>query len=182
MALATLGRMRIDACRAEDIPVLEHFMPSSSADGNHRARFARQEVGDSTYLIPWLDDRPVGHAEVRWTGCAAPEVRAARPGCPELNGLFVWPESLRSRGIGGALVRAAEERAIARGTGLMGLGVGDDNPRAEVLYSRLGYRPVVAYVDRWAYLDADGERHEQADRCVFLVKELASGPLDVKPA
>ncbi|WP_151481019.1 GNAT family N-acetyltransferase [Streptomyces albicerus] len=166
--------MRIDACRAEDIAVLEQFLPSHSVDGSHGARFARQEAGDSTYLIPWSDGRPVGHAEVRWTGCAAPEVRAAQPGCPELNGLFVWPESLRSRGIGTALVRAAEELAIARGTGLMGLGVGDDNPRAAALYARLGYRPAVTYVDRWAYLDLDGERQECADPCVFLVKPLRS--------
>ena len=164
--------MRIDSCRAEDISLLEHFMPSHSVDGSHGARFARQEAGDSSFLIPWLDGRPVGHAEVRWTGCEAAEVRAAQPGCPELNGLFVWPGSLRSQGIGTALVRAAEALASARGTGLVGLGVGDDNPRAAALYARLGYRPTVTYVDRWAYLDLDGERHECADPCVFLVKHL----------
>ncbi|WAU80907.1 GNAT family N-acetyltransferase [Streptomyces sp. Qhu-G9] len=169
--------MRIDACRAEDVAALERFMPSHSVDGSHEARFARQEAGRSTYLIPRLDGRPVGHAEVRWTGCAAAEVRAARPGCPEINGLLVWPRTLRSRGIGGALVRAAEELAVARGTGLMGLGVGDDNPRAAALYTRLGYRPVVTYVDRWAYLDVDGERRECTDPCVFMVKHL-----DVKQA
>jgi GNAT superfamily N-acetyltransferase len=176
--------MRIDVCRAEDIAALERFMPSHSVDGSHGARFARQEAGDSSYLIPWLDGLPVGHAEVRWTGCEAPEVRAAQPGCPELNGLFVWPASLRSRGIGTALVRAAEERAVARGTGLMGLGVGDDNPQAARLYARLGYRPAVSYVDRWAYLDVDGVRHVCADPCVFLVKDLtlSSSSLDVKPA
>ena len=164
-------------CRAEDIAVLDRLLPSYSVDGNHRARFARQEAGESTYLIPWLDGRPVGHAEVRWTGCAAPEVPA---GCPEINGLFVWPEALRSRGIGAALVREAERLARLRGIDVMGLGVGDGNPRAAALYARLGYRPTVAYVDRHAHLDAEGLRHEHADPCVFLVKELPSGPLDVK--
>ncbi|WP_369167903.1 GNAT family N-acetyltransferase [Streptomyces sp. R28] len=164
--------METAACRAEDIEVLDHFMPSYSVDGNHAARFGRQEAGDSTYLIPWLDGRPVGHAEVRWTGCAAPEARASRPGCPEINGLFVWPESLRSRGIGTALVRTAERMAKERGIGAMGLGVDDDNPRAAALYARLGYLPTVPYVDRWTRLDSDGVRHEQADACVFLVKVL----------
>ncbi len=164
-------------CRAEDIAVLDRLLPSYSVDGNHRARFARQEAGESTYLIPWLDGRPVGHAEVRWTGCAAPEVSA---GCPEINGLFVWPQALRSRGIGAALVREAERLARLRGIGVMGLGVGDGNPRAAALYARLGYRPTVTYVDRHAHLDAEGVRHEHADPCVFLVKELPSGPLDVK--
>ncbi|MFF5480740.1 GNAT family N-acetyltransferase [Streptomyces sp. NPDC012935] len=164
--------MDIAACRAEDIEVLDRFMPSRSADGHHVARFQRQEAGESTYLIPWLDGRPVGHAEVRWTGCAAPEVRAAQPGCPEINGLTVWPASLRSQGVGTALVNHAERLARERGVVVMGLGVGDDNPRAAALYERLGYLPTVAYVDRWAYLDADGVRHEQADPCVFLVKAL----------
>lgn len=164
--------MEITVCRAEDLDVLQRLMPSSSVDGHHAARFARQQAGDSSYLIPWLDGRPVGHAEVRWTGCKAPEVRAAHATCPEINGLFVWPESLRSQGIGTALVRAAERMAHERGIGAMGLGVGEDNPRAAALYARLGYRPTVAYVDRWAYPDADGVRQEQADPCVFLIKKL----------
>ncbi|MEV5107392.1 GNAT family N-acetyltransferase [Streptomyces massasporeus] len=57
----------------------------------------------------------MGHAEIRWTGCAAPEVRAAQPGCPEINGLFVRPASLRSQGIGTALVHTAERLARERG-------------------------------------------------------------------
>ncbi|MGW1955004.1 GNAT family N-acetyltransferase [Streptomyces sp. NPDC001920] len=164
--------MKIAACRAEDVEVLDRFMPSSSVDGDHAARFARQEAGRSTYLVPWLDGSPAGHAEVRRTGCAAPEVRAALPDCPEINGLLVSPASLRSRGIGTALVRTAERLARERGVLLMGLGVGDGNPRAAALYARLGYLPAVAYVDRWAYREADGVRHEQADPCVFLVKAL----------
>jgi GNAT superfamily N-acetyltransferase len=168
--------MEITVCRAEDIGVLELVLPSHSVDGSHAARFGRQEAGDSSCLIPWLDGRPVGHAEVRWTGCKASEVRDAHPGCPEINGLFVWPEALRSQGIGSALVRAAEQLAGERGTEVMGLGVGDDNPRAAALYARLGYRPTVAYVDRWAYLDAGGERRECVEPCTFLVKNLVSSP------
>ncbi|MFD5159942.1 GNAT family N-acetyltransferase [Streptomyces hawaiiensis] len=147
-------------------------MPSHSVDGDHAARFARQRAGQSGYLIPWLEGRPVGHAEVRWTGCEAAEVRAAQPGCPEINGLLVWPASLRSRGIGTALVLAAERLARERGIGVMGLGVGAGNPRAAALYARLGYLPTVAYVDRWARLDRDGVRRERTDPCVFLVKAL----------
>jgi GNAT superfamily N-acetyltransferase len=165
--------VEIIACRAEDIAVLDRLMPSQSVDGNHSARFGRQEAGRSTYLVPWLDGRPVGHAEVRWTGCAAPEVRAARPGCPEINGLFVWPEELRSRGIGSALIRAAEDLARGRGLPVIGLGVGADHPRAAALYARLGYRPLTAYTDRWSYEDAHGVIRTCADPGTFLVKELA---------
>ncbi|MFJ4540261.1 GNAT family N-acetyltransferase [Streptomyces tibetensis] len=164
--------MEIAECRTEDIEALERHMPSHSADGSHAARFARQRAGESSYLIPWREGSPVGHAEVRWTGCETPEVQAALPGCPEINGLFVWPASLRSRGVGTALVHTAERLARERGIGVMGLGVGDDNPRAAALYARLGYLPTVAYVDRWVHLTAEGVRQERADSCVFLVKAL----------
>ncbi|GGS67823.1 GNAT family N-acetyltransferase [Streptomyces violaceus] len=164
--------MEIAACRAQDIEALERLMPSHSVDGHHAARFGRQEAGQSTYLIPWLDGRPVGHAEIRWTGCAAPEVRAAQPGCPETNGLFVWPASLRSQGVGTALLHTAERLARERGVGVMGLGVGDGNPRAAALYARLGYLPAVAYLDRWTHLDSDGVPHDRADPCTFRVKAL----------
>ncbi|MGW2519832.1 GNAT family N-acetyltransferase [Streptomyces sp. NPDC001617] len=164
--------MDITVCRAEDLDVLDRLMPSNSLDGHHAARFARQQAGESSYLLPWLDGRPVGHAEVRWTGCRAPEVRAEHPDCPEINGLFVWPESLRSQGVGTAVIRVAEELARQRGVGVMGLGVGEHNPRAAALYARLGYRPTVSYVDRWSYRDAAGARHECADPCIFLIREL----------
>ncbi|MFE9998587.1 GNAT family N-acetyltransferase [Streptomyces avermitilis] len=164
--------MKIAMCRAADVALLDQYIGSAGVTSSHARRFACQEAGESTYLVAWLDGRPVGHAEVRWTGCAAAEVRAARSGCPEINGLGVWPGELRSRGIGSALIRAAEELTKERGLDVIGLGVGTDNPRAAELYARLGYRPLTGYVDRWSYEGRDGTAHECADPCTFLVKEL----------
>ncbi|MGW2560760.1 GNAT family N-acetyltransferase [Streptomyces sp. NPDC001514] len=164
--------MEITPCRADDVPLLDLHMPSSSADSHHAARYARQEAGESTYLVARRDGVPVGHGEVRWTGCAAPEVRAVHGDCPELNGLAVWPEELQGQGIGTALVHAAESLARARGRSELGLGVDLDNARAAALYARLGYEPTVSYTDHWAYLDEEGGRHECADPCTFLVKRL----------
>ncbi|MER7497310.1 GNAT family N-acetyltransferase [Streptomyces pharetrae] len=93
------------------------------------------------------------------------------PGCPELNGLAVRPEPLRSRGIGTALIRTAERLARERGIDAMGAGAGA-NPRAAALYARLGHRPSVAYADHWTYPDDQGVRRERADSCTFLVKRL----------
>jgi ribosomal protein S18 acetylase RimI-like enzyme len=98
----------------------------------------------------------------------------------------VWPEELRSRGIGTELIRAAEELALERGVTTVGIGVGKDNPRAAALYARLGYRPVADYLDRYTYEDRDGTIRECVDACAFLVKELPghlelpSRHLDVK--
>ncbi|NUP19401.1 MAG: GNAT family N-acetyltransferase [Streptomyces sp.] len=164
--------MEITACTAADVALLDRHMGSPGRTSFHARRFERQEAGECTYLVAWLDGRPVGHTEMRWTGCADPEVRAACPGCPEIGGLAVWPEELRSRGIGTALVRAAEQLARERGLAVVGVGVAKDNPRAAALYARLGYRSLADYVARYSYEDVDGTIRECADTCAFLVKNL----------
>ncbi len=164
--------MEITVCGPADVALLDEHIGSQGAASFHARRFARQERGESTYLVAWLEGRPVGHAEMRLTGCDAAEVRAARPGCPEINGLGVWPEELRSRGIGTALIRAAEELAAERGITTVGIGVGKDNPRAAALYARLGYEPLVDYYDRWSYETDDGRLRDWVEECTFLVKEL----------
>ncbi|MBO4252397.1 GNAT family N-acetyltransferase [Streptomyces griseorubiginosus] len=168
--------MRILVCRQDDLEVLEERLPSSSAVSYHAQRFARQASGTSTFLVAWLDAQPTGICEVRWDGCAAPEVRAVLPGCPEINGLHVV-DALQSRGIGTALIRHAEQLAGERNAELIGLGVDDHgNPRAAALYARLGYEPTVPYVDRYFYTDDTGAEHSVADPAVFLVKELPPRP------
>ncbi|GAA4534402.1 GNAT family N-acetyltransferase [Amycolatopsis samaneae] len=164
--------MDIRECRADDVPLLETHLPSPGANRYHEARFRRQAEHTSTFLVAWDGARPVGVGEIRWNGCAAAEVRASHPGCPEVNGLDVAADR-RSRGIGSALLAAAEARARDRGHRRLGLGVDDDNPRAAALYLRLGYRETgCRYLDRYSYVDADGSRHEVADPARFLVKDL----------
>ncbi|GAB2831294.1 GNAT family N-acetyltransferase [Streptomyces daliensis] len=169
--------MRISECREEDLVLLDEHMPSSGATSHHAVRYARHSAGTSTFLVAWRDQVPVGCCEVRWDGCAAPEIRAAHPGCPEINGLADWPGTLRSQGVGTGLIAAAERLARRRGCGCVGLGVEKNNPRAEALYKRLGYRPSVPYLDCWSYEDGSGLTHRVADACIFMVKTFA-GPED----
>jgi hypothetical protein len=57
----------------------------------------------------------------------------------------------------------------------MGLGVGDDNPRAAALYLRLGFaETAIRYLDRWTATDDAGNRRDFAYPCRFLVKDLAA--------
>jgi GNAT superfamily N-acetyltransferase len=168
----TVVSMLITVCQAADVAVLEEHLSSPGQTSFHAQRFDRQTAGTSTYLVAWLDGRPVANAEIRWNGCSAAEARQAVPNCPEINGLAVT-ETLRGGGIGTALIRRAEQLASERGVQRIGLGVDQDgNPRAAALYARLGYRPVVRYLDRWSFTDCDGEDRDIEDPCVFLAKEL----------
>src|ERR1043165_883288 len=105
------GVVIIRQCRATDVDLLEKLIPSPGLSRFHHARFDRQHQGLGTYLIAWVDDVPVGVAETRWDGCAAPEIARHYPDCPELNALTVWPAERQSRGIGTAIIAATENRS-----------------------------------------------------------------------
>ncbi len=64
--------------------------------------FARQERGESLYLVAWLDGVPVGAGELVFAPLR------------ELRSLHV-DESLRGGGIGTAIVRAAERASVEAG-------------------------------------------------------------------
>ncbi|WP_026249124.1 GNAT family N-acetyltransferase [Streptomyces sp. LaPpAH-108] len=160
--------MDIAVCRAADVPLLDRALPGPGRTSFHARRFARQRAGECTYLVAWRDGRPVGSAEMRWIGCTAPEVTV---GCPEIGGVAVRPEE-RSRGIGSGLIRACEGLARERGIAVVGIGVAKDNPRAAALYARLGYRPLVEYADRYAYVGEDGRTQECVDMCTFLTRRV----------
>ncbi|MGW3345005.1 GNAT family N-acetyltransferase [Nonomuraea rubra] len=168
--------MIIRECREDDLVTLERHLPSGRTR-IHEARFHRQQQGSSTFLTAWIGDVPVGHGEIRWGGCAAVEVRERFPGCPELNGLAVWPPERQSSGIGTAVIGAAENVAARRGNRHLGLGVDDHNVRAAALYLRLGYEETgCRYLDRYHYVDDQGVRHDVAEPCRFLIKPLGDSP------
>jgi RimJ/RimL family protein N-acetyltransferase len=168
--------MIVRECRPQDVAVLEHHIGSPGLSRYHEARFERHRRGLGTFLVAWIDDVPVGSGEVLWRGCGADEVQQRFPGCPEISGLTVWPPERQSKGVGTALIRAAEALAVQRGHHRIGLGVDDQNERAAALYLRLGYRETgCLYLDRYHYVDDRSVRHEVADPCRFLVKAIGSG-------
>ena len=101
-------------------------------------RLARQQHGGGVLLVAWLDGRPVGDVFLDCGPAAQAEVRRHLPGVPMLDHLEV-PGPLQGRGIGTALIRAAEDHARHLGHERIALGVGLDNPNARRLYERLGY-------------------------------------------
>lgn len=116
------------------------------------------DEGRSTLLVALLDDAAVGIAQL--LHLEVPEVRNV--------GVL---ESVRGRGIGTALMREAERRALPAGR--LRLGVGLDNPAAHRLYERLGYRPT-GEVDTttYDYVDADGITHSATETDEEMEKDL----------
>jgi ribosomal protein S18 acetylase RimI-like enzyme len=91
-----------------------------------------------TTLVAWVDGKPVGHIQIRWRGSVHSYVRARLPKTPEIRRLRVHPDA-QGRGAAKALLREAEELAVARGHRSVGLAVGVTNETAIGLYQRCGY-------------------------------------------
>ncbi len=95
---------------------------------------------------------------------------------PAMVDLFVKPER-RSRGAGVFLIGEMEEAARSRGCTHLYLGVDPvENPRAQDLYVRMGYRALQAepYRSHWKFTDSEGHIHEGNDWNVDMVKKLSS--------
>ncbi len=162
--------MLIRECTADDVEPLEQLSPSG-LNREHARRLERQTAGAETYLLAWYDEVLAGHGAVQWQGCTDAEVCATFPDCPEIYGLGVRPE-LRGRGIGTALIGAAEDRARQRRLRWMSISINVDNAGAACLYKRLGYVARMQYRGAWSYLDDAGIKHVADDPAIFMVKDL----------
>jgi len=133
-------------------------------------RLARQETGRGLLLTAWHDDRPVGDVYLWLEPAEEPEIQIFLPGTPLLTHLEVRADR-RARGMGTALIAAAERELVALGHDTVALAVELKNLRAARLYRRLGYDdwdhpPVRCY----SLTDSNGQRH--AEICRILVKPL----------
>jgi GNAT superfamily N-acetyltransferase len=136
-------------------------------------RLARQQGGGGVLLVAWVDGHPVGDVFLACEQAEEPKVRQHLPGVPQLIHLEVL-EPFQRRGIGTALIRAAEDTARRLGYQRIALGVGLDNCAARRLYERLGYADwghgtVVA---RWVERHHDGPPVMVSEVCDMLVKRL----------
>ncbi|MEO7126407.1 MAG: GNAT family N-acetyltransferase [Nakamurella sp.] len=140
----------------------------------HEAHVAKQSAGVATYLIAWRGIEPLGSGVIQWNGYIGSNGQKAFPAAVEFNLLHVR-ENFRGEGVGGELVRAAEELARNAGIRHMCIAVADTNPGAERLYIRLGYRPTGVFdVSKYEWVDDDGRAHRASDRDQLLVKVLES--------
>jgi len=176
---ARSSSIRIEPLRSDEVALLQRMMPSSErvVDGvrthSHAQRFGAQQDGTADYLVAWIDDEPVGHALIRWTGARDALFIERRVRDPYVEGLAVRHDRW-SRGIATAMMCEAEHRALMRGYRTMGLAVGVDNARARHLYDRLGYceSNLGEFEVTWTYLDDGGREQVGRETCTYLMKTL----------
>jgi len=168
----------VRALGQDEVPLLQAAFPEQGAapTDRHEERFRRQQRGQITYLVAWLDGEPVGHVFLRWPGAEDMTEQGQSLGCVELADLFV-DAATRGRGVGEALVQTAESMAAARGHARLGLEVTAGNPfndAARRLYRRRGYHDagLDPFISGYTYWDKAGRPHRDAELYVYLVKEL----------
>jgi ribosomal protein S18 acetylase RimI-like enzyme len=120
----------IRPCQERDLEHFELFGTPQHID------YCREQYGrgsDALTILVAVDenDLPVGKLHLDFESHASGRTAL-------LIAAAVAPE-LRSRGIGTALMAAAEELVCSRGFDGIVLGVEESNPRARRLYERLGY-------------------------------------------
>jgi ribosomal protein S18 acetylase RimI-like enzyme len=134
--------IRIRHCEERDLDRFDVFGTPQHVD------YCREEFerGEDVVTILVADEGgvPVGKVHLDFV-TRSPDREAV------LIAAVVVPER-RSRGIGAALMAAAEELTCSRGYGAIVLGVEDSNPGARRLYERLGYEAFAT--DDFEYLGA----------------------------
>ena len=166
--------LQIRAAFHADIAELVALPFSGGLPSKHLDRVERQGRGEALYLLALIDDRIIGHLLLKWNGPDAVDVRRLVPSCAEIEDFVVAP-ALRGRGVGSALLEAADDRCRERGIPVLGLAVGLGNPFARAIYEHRGYALVPGSKHRvtWLQPDGMGRKVEGHEDCVYLVKELS---------
>ncbi|HEU4423016.1 MAG TPA: GNAT family N-acetyltransferase [Pilimelia sp.] len=130
----------------------------------------------SLLLVAWSDGVPIGDVVVQFAGADHPRIRDRQPDAPMIYHLEVAPAHQR-RGIGSALVAAAEQEIRSRGHWLALLLVEVDNTDAARLYRRLGYvdwgNGTVEHA--WQAADPRGGNQTVRQTCNVLIKSVDEG-------
>ncbi len=154
MTIRDLTRADLPSCRWSGSPT--HLVSIATA-------LDRAERGEVDYLCACPPSGfPLGHCGIDY---------ARSPGAGTLWQLAVHG-GLQSLGIGTQLIQAAEQRIRGRGLGRAELAVEESNPRARVLYERLGYAEFDRETQGWDDQTEEGYFVRYETQCILMRKEL----------
>jgi GNAT superfamily N-acetyltransferase len=138
---ASTPEVTIRPLRAADAaPIADAFAAIgwSKPREQYERYFAEQEAGERRVWVAEVDGRFAGYVTLSWRPVYPP---FRDEGIPEIQDLNVLPDH-RRRGIGAALLDAAESAAGERGPMVgIAVGLGGDYGAAQRLYVRRGYVP-----------------------------------------
>ncbi len=134
-----------------------------------------QSLSYTSFLVAWLQDKPVGHALVRWLGPREEIVMKDYQNCPEIYRLKVL-EEFRSQGVATAIIKECENEALKRQCLTIGLGTYLNINSENNLYIRLGYETssVSSYIDTYKTKLEDRTVATIRKETIFLTKRIGT--------
>ena len=167
-----VGRLRqrlTEGLAVADVrPLTSDDLPAISWSGspthlrNVAVQLERIPAGEVEYLAVFVDERPVAKGGVDF---------AKEPGAGTIWQLATH-EALQGLGLATRLVRALEDRIVARGEATARLAVEPDNGRALRLYEHLGYRTIGTSEASWEAERPDGSRFLYSTTLVEMAKRI----------
>ncbi|HUH05024.1 MAG TPA: GNAT family N-acetyltransferase [Kofleriaceae bacterium] len=140
--------VRVRRCDELDLAALEWYGMFTSHREIIRDAYRRQLAGENEMLIGELAGTPVAQLWIDLTKRRDQHIGA-------FWALRVFP-ILRGLGLGTTLLARGEDWLRERGYHQAEIGVETDNPRAQQLYERLGYRVVTSVREPYTYRRPDG--------------------------
>jgi len=162
-----LGEVTIRLAREEDLPALEW-----NGEYRHfRNVFAQAwQRAQSGLTLLWIAELSkvglIGQAFIQLI-CDRPELADGRTRAYLYS--FRVRSPYRDQGLGSRILETVENDLRQRGFRYVTLNVSKDNPRAQKLYRRRGYRIVASEAGYWSYVDENGQvihMHEPAWRMI----------------
>lgn len=154
----------------------EQDLPAMEWDGEYRrfrrlyqTAIAEAKMGRRVILVAEVDGSMAGQVFVQLGTSMA--ILSDGPSTGYFYAFRVRPP-YRNRGIGTRLIQVAESEARGRRYRYAAISVAKDNPRARMLYERLGYQVVGEDPGEWSYVDDEGQLRSIREPAYVLEKQL----------
>ena len=159
----------IRPAKLQDIVRLEWHGQFHHLRNLFRRSYREQQAGRRLLLIAAVDEYPIARLFLQWVSS---NLTLADGHTRAYLYSFQVHEMLQGRGIGTALLQEAEARIRARHYREILIAVAKENPRAQMLYQRLGYRVIRDDPGEWNYVDHNGVVRYVAEPCWIMEKRL----------